>query len=62
MKLFFSDKYGRTIECENFKMFRKFDTITAAYILDKKRKCLIVNEEIGLELLQEKKNEDKCHA
>ena len=57
MKMFFNDKYGRSIECESFDMREKFTSTKALYILDKKRECLIVNEEVGLQLVKEKKHE-----
>ena len=58
MKMFFNDKYGRSIECQSFDMPQKVHMSTKAlYILDKKRECLIVNEKVGLQLLNEKKDE-----
>lgn len=60
MKMFLGDKYGKSIECESFLMHKKnCHSTRALYILDKKRKYLIVNEEFGLQLLQEKKDEDE---
>lgn len=60
MKMFFSDKYGRSIECEQFQIFINNKPRTALYLLDKKRNCLIVKEEIGQQLAREKKQEEEA--
>ncbi len=58
MKIHFSDKFCRAIECNEFEISAKGRMpVRSTYILDNKRKCLIVRQDVGLRLIQEKKNE-----
>ena len=62
MKKHFADKFCKSVECEKFCLQYKHRLpIQVSYIFDKKRECLIIRQDIGAILLQEKKDEDEAN-
>lgn len=63
IRMHFNDKFCKAVECESFRIPMKGSlSQRQIYILDKKRKCIIVREEVGAILLEEKQTEVAMNA